>query len=118
MLETALLILSIGTGDTVQMSLARTDSPAACLERADALAEVLTSAGYTIAGMRCGESPLALTPYEHGHDEGDLRWHYHVTLKGSDTGDGFTFEPVAEGTCEAVATNEFCAVSAQQPTGE
>lgn len=118
MLKTALLILTLGNGGAIHMALSEAETMEDCEAKADVVGQVLTGAGYTIEAMRCGETSLALTPYKHGHSTADMRWHYHVTLKGTDLGDGFVLRPVEAGECEADGkAMEYCTISAQGPVG-
>lgn len=118
MLKTALIILTLGEGGAMHMALTETESLENCKERAEAVGQVLTGAGYTIEAMRCGETDLNLTPYGHGASNRDLRWNYHVTLKGSALEDGFGARLVKPDACTAEGDDEYCAVSAQGPVAE
>lgn len=118
MLETALIILTLGAGGGTQLALSVTESPEDCAARAEVLEQVLTGSGYTILGMRCGQTPLALSPYSHGHDADDMRWLYRVTLKGSALADGFDLAPVEAGQCAETAPGIHCAISAQEPLAD
>ena len=119
MLKTVLLVLTLGDGGTTHMALSEADSLADCAGRAEAVERILTGAGYTIKTMRCGQTDLEVTPYDHGHTEADMRWHYHVALNGASLEDGFTLRSVEPGTCDAGDdVTAFCAISAQGPVTE
>lgn len=118
MLKIALLTLTLGDGGTMHMALSEAGSLADCTAKAEAVEQILTGAGYTIEAMRCGETDLSLTPYEHGHTAADMRWHYHVTLNGAALEDGFALRTVEPGTCVAEGDQTYCAVSAQGPVAE
>lgn len=115
MLKTALVILTLGSGGTTHMALSEAESLDDCRDKADVVGQVLTASGYSVAAMRCGETGLDLTPYSHGYDDEDLRWHYLVTVKGDVLEDGFDLLPVEPGSCQAMGEGQFCAVSAQGP---
>lgn len=119
MLKTALLILTLGDGGTTHMALSEADSLADCEGMAEAVEQILTGAGYTIQAMRCGQTDLDLTPYEHGYSQAEMRWHYQVALNGSSLEDGFTVQMVEPDACETGGeTNAYCAVSAQGPVAK
>ncbi|RKF14596.1 hypothetical protein D6850_06820 [Roseovarius spongiae] len=116
MLKTALLILTLGPDGATHMALSEADSLADCVAKAESVGAILTGAGYDIQAMRCGQTDLALTPYQHGRDADDMQWRYRVVVKGASLEDGFTARPVAPGVCRANGDeNVFCAVSAQGP---
>ncbi len=119
MLKTVLLILTLGDGGTTNMALSEAESLADCQVRAESVEQILTGAGYTIEAMRCGETNLDVTLYEHGYTEADMRWHYHIVLNGTSLEDGFTASSVEPDTCEiGDDANTYCAISAQAPVTE
>ncbi|MFP7571394.1 hypothetical protein [Marivita sp. S2033] len=114
MLKTILIILTLGQGGAMQLALTETDSLEDCMARADVVGQILSGAGEQIEAMRCGETDLAVSPYEHGHGPEDLKWHYLVSVKGTSLEDGFDIRPVEAGHCDASA-GKVCAISAQRP---
>lgn len=119
MLKTALLILTLGQNGTVHMALSEAETLADCEGMAESVEQILTSAGYKIQALRCGQTDLDLTPYEHGHTPDDVRWHYHVVVEGTALHDGFTVRSMSPGTCATDGdASAYCAISAQGPVTE
>jgi len=117
MLKTALLLLTLNDTGAIRMTLTEAESPQDCLVQAGAVEQILTGAGYTIVGMRCGETALALTPFLHGTPADEEIWQYRATLHGTAPEDGFALEPITH--CAVPDTEGvYCTVSAQAPAGQ
>lgn len=113
-MKIALIILTLGGTGNMQLALSEAESMEDCAAKADVVEQILSGAGYAIEAMRCGETDLVLTPYEHGRGEADMRWTYHITLKGAALEDGFELRPAESGNCQADAgAGQYCAISAQ-----
>lgn len=117
MLKIALLTLTLD-GGAVHMAMTEAESPEECKGKAEVVEQVLIGAGYTVVAMRCGQTDLNLTPYNHGAGDRDMKWHYHVTVNGTALEDGFNARLVEPGTCTAEGDDEYCAASAQGPVAE
>ncbi|WP_289041047.1 hypothetical protein [uncultured Aliiroseovarius sp.] len=118
MLKTTLVILTLGYGGTTHLAVSEAETQEDCLAKAEVLDQILTGAGAKITALRCGQTDLRLTPYNHSYAEGELRWHYHIKLHGTEREDGFTMTPTAAGRCSADGADEFCTISAQAPVEE
>lgn len=118
MLKTALLILTLGEGGTMQMALTTADTMQDCKASAQSVEKILTGAGYTIEAMRCGQTDIDVAPYEHGQGAKEMRWQYHVTVQGDTIEDGFQLRPIEGDACSASGAGEYCTVSAQEPLSQ
>ncbi len=115
MLEIALVILTINNAGLVRMSLSPAETMEACVEQAETVNGMLTGFGYTVLGMRCGKSDMALSEFSHGATVEDERHRYRVALLGDGLEGGFELTAVADGeTCHAPTSEQaYCVVSSQ-----
>lgn len=110
-LTIALLTLTLNEAGLVRMTLSNAASLEACTAQAGMVTQILTDAGHEPLAVRCGETPLRLSPFVHGTPAEEETWHYRVELLA----EGFAIAPVEAGACEAQEGTVYCAVSAQQP---
>ena len=112
MLQTVLIVLTLGHADGAHLSLTRADDAAACAQKSEGLAKILSDAGYTVGARRCIETDLRFTPYQPGATEMPHR--FKVTLPQT----GAEVQALASGDdCTAAPDGQpqvVCAVSAQQ----
>lgn len=118
MLKSALIILTVSATGQTHMAMMDTTSVDHCWESAQTIKAILSRNDIQIAAMRCGETALQLTEFEHGFTEEEMRWHYSVTIQGEALEDGFTIDCVAPGTCEISGPDAYCTISAQNPVVE
>ncbi len=113
MLQTVLIVLTLGHADGTHLSLTQADNPAACEQKSQALGKILTDAGYTIGAGRCVPENLRFTPYQPGAHDMANRFRVTLPLAG-----GATVEALGpDETCTPAPDADpavFCARSAQQ----
>ncbi|MDO5620394.1 MAG: hypothetical protein Q4G24_02875 [Paracoccus sp. (in: a-proteobacteria)] len=80
MLKPVLVILTIGSGGVPHVSFSALESLDACTARTEAVTSILTGAGYEIVAHGCGETDLAIAPYQHGAPQQEPTHPYRISI--------------------------------------
>lgn len=111
MIKIALLVLTLGSDGGVSMALTESESSEDCAATAEVIKQVLEGAEVPIVTIRCGESTLDLTPFEHGWSIADEVNRYRVVLAGQSD---FEVTPMtADESCANEPPLSYCARSGQ-----
>lgn len=116
MLKTALLTLTMTASGDPRLTLSDMESAADCQAARARVVEILTQSGVEVIAAMCGDTPLQLTPFEHGAAPEEEIHLYEVEIRGA----GFSVQPVAAGQSCGTAppgTQLFCARSSQWVLG-
>lgn len=112
----ALLLLTLAGDGSPRLALTAAEDLVECEASAAGVRMILTGAGYDILALRCGETPLTLSPFRHGATPEEETYRYRVTLPA---GGGYTVTPLAQGDdCTPAPQADpavYCARSSQHP---
>lgn len=114
MLKIALLVLTLTEDGATRVTLSATENAEGCEDLKAVVTAILTEGGTKVIAAMCGDSPIELTPFDHGAGPEDETHHYRVIIT---EGQSFELVPLSAGeSCvpaPSAAPSVFCARSSQ-----
>ena len=80
MLKSVLVILTTTSAGGSHLALSPADDPADCAAKREVVSQILTGAGYTIAGASCALTDLRFTAYDHSAPDSAYVHRWRVQL--------------------------------------